>query len=84
MIQHLYAVNNYRNLFEHMDEHPYRCQGHDADAWSIPPDVLRAVEVGEVVGKLLELTVSEILDWYLPWQEQVYLPWAKAQNGGRP
>jgi hypothetical protein len=45
--------------------------------------VLSAVEGGEVVGKLIEVAVSEILDWYLPWHEQVYLPWARAENGGR-
>jgi CheY-like chemotaxis protein len=83
MVQHLYAINNYRNLFEHIEEQPYRCQGAEADAWTIPLDVLRAVEVGEAVGKLLELTVNEILDWYLPWHEQVYVPWAKAQAGGQ-
>lgn len=81
MIQHLYAINSYRNLFEHIEEQPYRCQSGETDVWSIPPDVLRAVEDGEAVGKVLELTVREILDWYLPWHEQVYLLWAKGQSG---
>jgi hypothetical protein len=74
MVQHLYAINSYRNLFEHVEEQPYRCEGHDRDAWIIPQEVLRAVEAGEAVGKLLELMLNEILDWYLPWHEQVYLP----------
>lgn len=82
MVQHLYAINSYRNLFEHIEEQPYRCQGADADAWAIPSDVLRSVEVGDAVGKILELTINEILDWYLPWHEQVHLPWVKAQTGG--
>jgi len=83
MMQHLYAINSYRNLFEHVDEQPYRCQGQNPDVWLIPPEVLRAVEAGEAVGKLLELTLNEILEWYLPWHEQVYLPWSRAKLGGR-
>ena len=45
--------------------------------------MLRAVEIGESTGKLIELTVNEVLDWYLPWHEQVYLPWAKAKTGAK-
>jgi hypothetical protein len=82
MVQHLYAINTYRNVFEHIKEQSYRCQGADRDTWIIPADVVHAVEEGQAVGKVLELTVNEILDWYLPWHEQVYLPWANAPKGG--
>ena len=33
MMQHLYAINSYRNLFEHVDEQSYRCQSHNTDVW---------------------------------------------------
>jgi hypothetical protein len=79
MLSHLYAINNYRNVFEHIDEQPYQSRTHDAQAWVIPPEVLHSVESGEAASKLIELTVKDLLDWYLPWHEQVYLPWAKSQ-----
>jgi CheY-like chemotaxis protein len=83
MLQHLYAINSYRNVFEHIEEQPLRCSTQDTQAWAIPPEVLLSVESGEAVGKLIELTVRDLLDWYLPWHEQVYLPWAKCQSGGK-
>jgi CheY-like chemotaxis protein len=83
MLQHLYAINGYRNIFEHIEEQPYRCSSQDKQAWAIPPEVLLSVESGEAAGKLIELTVKDLLDWYLPWHEQVFLPWAKGQSGGK-
>jgi len=83
MLQHLYAINGYRNIFEHIEEQPYRCGSQETQAWKIPPEILLSVESGEAAGKLIELTVKDLLDWYLPWHEQVYLPWAKGQSGGR-
>ena len=83
MVQHLYAINSYRNRFEHAAGQSYRNQGQAPDTWSIPAELLHAVEDGGEVGKLAEITVRELLTWYLPWHEQVYLPWSKGSIGGR-
>lgn len=74
-VQHLYTLNTYRNDYEHIDEKPFRGDGTTANGWVIPSDVLTNAEQGECVGKLTELIVRELLEWYLPWHEQVYQPW---------
>jgi hypothetical protein len=80
MVQHLYAINSYRNLYEHIHEQPFRNVGQNPDEWNIPQDVLSRAESGETIGKIVELLTKELLEWYLPWHEQVYLPWIKAQS----
>jgi CheY-like chemotaxis protein len=79
MVQHLYTINSYRNQFEHIDAQPYHCQGHETEAWTIPVETLRIVELGDCTGKLVEAVIHEVLEWYLPWHEQVYVPWANTQ-----
>lgn len=74
-IQHLYTLNSIRNTFIHMSEQPLRTSGSKSDTWEIPDDVLLKVESGEYLGQVIELIVRELLDWYLPWHEQVYLPY---------
>ncbi|MBF0224722.1 MAG: hypothetical protein HQK76_04630 [Desulfobacterales bacterium] len=76
MIEHFYTLNNYRNAFEHIYEQPYRNPKAD-DAWEIPQDVLERLELGERIGKILELIIRDILEWYLPWHERVYMTWLK-------
>jgi CheY-like chemotaxis protein len=78
-VQHLYSINSYRNCFEHIGEQPFRNTGQEPDLWNIPHEVLERVESGETACKIVELTVRELLAWYLPWHEQVYLPWIKGQ-----
>jgi hypothetical protein len=34
LVQHLYAINSYRNLFVHIHEQPYTCSGNDSDQWA--------------------------------------------------
>jgi len=75
MVQHLYALNSYRNLFVHIHEQPFRCTGQDTDKWEIPQDVLVAFEKGINAGKMADMITRDLLEWYLPWHEQVYLPW---------
>jgi hypothetical protein len=82
-VQHLYTINSYRNLFEHINEQPYRNTSKDADSWLIKPDALDYFESGEAVGKVLEIIVRDLLRWYLPWHEQVYLPWARGISGAK-
>jgi hypothetical protein len=85
-VNHLYALNNYRNDYEHIDAKPFRGVGNTPDTWAIPSQTLASVESGEVLSKVIELVVREILEWYLPWHEQVYLPWLTnlaTRQGGR-
>jgi CheY-like chemotaxis protein len=83
MVQHLYTINSYRNMFgAHQASRSYRIGGGASDEWSIPPEVLEKVEDGHRVLQIVELAVKELLEWYLPWHEQVYLPWAEAQTAG--
>jgi hypothetical protein len=77
MIQHLQTLNSYRNLYEHLDEQPFRSVDGSPDGWNIPHAVLQSLESGQAVGRVAELIVRELLEWYLPWHEQVYLPWRK-------
>jgi CheY-like chemotaxis protein len=81
LLQHLYCLNNYRNDYEHIDDKPFHSIGGRKDAWEIPSNTLRSLERGERLGQILELMIGDLLDWYLPWHEQVYLPWKN--SGGR-
>jgi hypothetical protein len=74
LIQHLYILNSYRNIFEHLREQPYDNPSDDPDEWNIPADIMQRAQDGAVVGQIVELFVSDLLHWYLPWHEQVYLP----------
>lgn len=86
LLQHLYCLNNYRNDYEHIADKPFRCGGGRPDDWQIPPDTLRSLERGERLGQIVELIVGDLLHWYLPWHEQVYLPWRRTTpaGGGAP
>lgn len=78
LVQHLYAINSYRNLYVHIHEQPFRCSGQDKDQWEIPQNILETIEKGTNAGKIIDLIVKDLLEWYLPWYEQVYLPWYKS------
>ncbi|MBT2989940.1 MAG: response regulator [Candidatus Thiodiazotropha sp. (ex Ctena orbiculata)] len=75
LVQHLYAINSYRNLYTHIAEQPYESANQAAPIWEIPPEVLETANRGIAVGQILEAIVKELLNWYLPWHEQVYQPW---------
>lgn len=76
-VQHLYLLNQYRNTFEHLREQPY--EGGPDTVWEIPRDTMDRARSGHAAAMAAECIVRELLDWYLPWHEQVYLPWAKGQ-----
>lgn len=80
MLQHLYTLNNYRNVYEHLGEQPYRQQGELQDRWTIPDDILAFVERGDAIAQAGAAIVKELLTWYLPWHEQVYLPWSRGEG----
>jgi hypothetical protein len=80
MLQHLYTINAYRGVFQHLDEQAYTLGSDRPDEWKVPPEVLVQVERGDRVIQAVELLVRELLEWYLPWHEQVYQRWAAAQR----
>ena len=78
MVQHLYAINSYRNLYTHINEQPYEAAGFGQASWEPSADVLEDAKRGKAVGEILALTVRDLLRWYLPWYEQVYRPWLES------
>jgi hypothetical protein len=78
MVQHLYALNQYRNTYVHISEQPYQHAGRDR--WEIPRDLLKRASDGRYVGVVIESIVRDLIEWYLPWHEQVYLPWREGQT----
>lgn len=77
MIQHLYALNQYRNTHEHLREQPY--QHSKAGQWKIPRELLESVGEGRHIGVVVESIVRDLIEWYLPWHDQVYRPWREGQ-----
>ncbi|QDU37647.1 hypothetical protein Mal4_19620 [Maioricimonas rarisocia] len=82
MVEHLYTLNAYRNDYVHVKAKPFESNRDKADTWEIPTATLQSVKNGERLGQVIELIVGELLEWYLPWHEQVYLPWTENQRGG--
>jgi CheY-like chemotaxis protein len=78
MVQHLFLLNNFRNDHTHLPEKPYD-DGNPSD-WTIPRDTLERTSSGITLGLIAEHIVRDLLDWYLPWHEQVYIPWAEEQK----
>ena len=81
IIQHFYTLNSYRNIIEHLEEQPFRSVDNYPKIWEIPDDLLSTLESGFSVTKIAELIVKDLLEWYLPWHEQVYIPWCKRVAG---
>jgi CheY-like chemotaxis protein len=77
-VQHLYVLNHYRNDHTHIDEKPYG--GGSSEGWTIPRETMERLKAGSVLGQIAECIVRELLDWYLPWHEQVYRPWLEKQK----
>lgn len=81
-VDHFYALNNYRRHFKHEDEQPYRGVDSSPNEWEPPPDVMSSLKDGKMLVAIVDMIVQELLDWYLPWHEQVYLPWRDAKTAG--
>src|SRR5262249_29110389 len=85
LIEHLYTLLNYRNDYVHIKSKPFHSDGKTTDEWEIPDHVLSSLESGETLGQVTVLIVRELLEWYLPWHEQVYLKWSgRSAAGGTP
>ncbi len=78
MVQHFYTINSYRNIFIHMKEQAYRTG--NGGIWQPDRESLDRCEEGVVVGKAIGDIVREIIEWYLPWHEKVYLPWKASKH----
>jgi DNA-binding NarL/FixJ family response regulator len=81
-VDHLYALNNYRRHFKHEEEQPYVGVDSSPNQWAAPATVLESLRDGRVLVQIVDMIVCELLDWYLPWHEQVYLPWRKTKTAG--
>jgi CheY-like chemotaxis protein len=71
LMDHFRTINSYWNAYKHLAERPYHNPTSDADDWSIPAPLMQRGRDGEVVVHLIELAVRDLLEWYLPWHEQV-------------
>ena len=80
MLEHLYGINNYRNRIEHLAEHDYVCAPPGRNEWNIPHEEIEYFSRGEDVTEIVTLQIKALLRWYLPWHEQVYLPWAQGKR----
>ena len=80
MLEHLWTLNTLRNEYIHIGGTPFSniCDG--PDEWNIPADVMANARSGRTLGQIAELAVRDLLEWYLPWHEQVFAPWAAEQN----
>ncbi len=71
LIEHFRVINTCWNTYKHLSERPYHNPTQDSDEWSIPSDLMERGKNGETVVKLVELAVRDLLEWYMPWHEQV-------------
>lgn len=76
-VDHLYALNNYRRHFKHETEQPYGGIVSSPNEWSPPAPVLESMRDGKHLVQIVDMIVLDLLQWYLPWHEQVFLPWKK-------
>ena len=76
-VTHLRALNSYRNGQIHLAEQPYVTAS--PNSWQIPRESLEAATSGRALGVVAEAIVRDLLEWYLPWHEQVYQPWREKQ-----
>lgn len=83
--QHLYAINTYYNQYKHLSQQPYTSPQGTQDEWTIPKEDLDYFNEGQDVVQIVQVLVKELMRWYLPWHEGVYLKWRRegAANGGR-
>lgn len=85
MHQHIYAINAYYNYYKHVSQQPYTSPAGTTDEWTIPKPDLDHFNAGHDAVEIVPIVVREVLRWYLPWHEQVYLPWFKtaSTSGGK-
>ena len=76
VVEHLYSVHKYRNAIIHLsDTGPFHDGRSDYAIWDGERDLISRLENAERTCKIIQLVVEDIVEWYLPWHEQVYRPW---------
>lgn len=76
MVEHLYSLLKYRNAVIHLtDTGPFHDGKNDYGLWKECPDLLKRLNQAKGICEILTLIVQDILEWYLPWHQKVYLPW---------
>lgn len=70
-MEHFSSINTYWNAYKHLGDRPFHNPTQDPDEWRIPNDLMERGKDGEIVVKIVELAVRDLLEWYLPWHEQV-------------
>jgi hypothetical protein len=81
MYQHIYAINTYYNQYKHLAQQPYTSPTGTQDEWTISKHELEHFTDGHDAVQIVPVLVKELLRWYLPWHEQVYLPWCRKVRG---
>lgn len=71
LMEHFSSINTYWNAYKHLGDRPFHNPTQDPDEWRIPNDLMERGKDGEIVVKIVELAVRDLLEWYLPWHEQV-------------
>lgn len=86
MVEHLYSLLKYRNSIIHLiDTGPFHDGSNEYAIWADYPDVIRYLERADGICKILAQIAQDLLQWYLPWHEKVYLPWKQSvSSGGNP
>jgi hypothetical protein len=83
MIEHLYSLLKYRNAVVHLtDTGPFHDGKNDYGLWRECPDVVKRLTDAKGICEILSIIVQDILEWYLPWHERVYLPWKSQPASG--
>lgn len=78
LLNHLKSINGYRNVIVHLKDQPYLASDGSSETWTIPAHVLKDLETGRWLGQMACAMVDELLAMYLPWHEQVFVPWRKS------
>jgi CheY-like chemotaxis protein len=74
LMEHFRTIDNYWNAYKHRGERPYRNPTQDPDEWRVSDHLVERGNRGEIAVKIVELCVRDLLEWYLPWHEQVLAP----------
>ncbi len=76
IVEHLYSIHKYRNAIIHVsDTGPFHDGRGGYGVWDANRDLISRLESAERTCKIIQLVVEDVVEWYLPWHERVYLAW---------
>lgn len=74
LVEHIYSIYKYRNAIIHLsDTGPFHDGRNDYAIWSGDRDLITRLEKAERTCRIIQLIVEDVVEWYLPWHEQVFL-----------